>query len=135
MVPEFMRKKSSYMDLQNTSRFERDYVKPVKSISETLHTHDILYGGDQNKRKFFTFCNKSHAILENIDFCFLLTNVLFVRVKSIMKKYSLNTILDNTVTTPHSSGTLILSMNLQLLDMYFIWCYLTIQNSFLLTSK
>ncbi|XP_025423198.1 A disintegrin and metalloproteinase with thrombospondin motifs 9-like isoform X2 [Sipha flava] len=49
MVPEFIRKKSSYLDLQDTSRFERDYVKPVKSISETLHTHDILYGGDQNK--------------------------------------------------------------------------------------
>lgn len=133
MVPEFMRKKSSYMDLQNTSRFERDYVKPVKSISETLHTHDILYGGDQNKRKFFTFCNKSHSKI--LIFVSYLTNALFVRVKSIMKKYSLNTILDNTVTTPHSSGTLILSMNLQLLDMYFIWCYLTIQNSFLLTSK
>jgi hypothetical protein len=63
MVPEFIRKKSSYLDLQDTSRFERDYVKPVKSISETLHTHDILYGGDQNKRRLSIFYNKSQDFI------------------------------------------------------------------------
>lgn len=68
MVPELIRKKSSYLDLQDTSRFERDYVKPVKSISETLHTHDILYGGDQNKRKFSMLCNKSHYFICKHEF-------------------------------------------------------------------
>lgn len=52
MVPEFIRKKSSFVDLQDTRRFERENVKPTKSISESLHTHDILYGDDQIKRKF-----------------------------------------------------------------------------------
>lgn len=51
MIPGFIRKKSSFGDLQNIDRFEREFVKPVKSISQSLHTHDILYGGDQNKRK------------------------------------------------------------------------------------
>lgn len=53
MVPEFIRKKTSFIDLQDISRYEREYVKPIKSISEALHTHDILYGGDQNMRKLF----------------------------------------------------------------------------------
>ncbi|KAF0772251.1 A disintegrin and metalloproteinase with thrombospondin motifs 9-like [Aphis craccivora] len=49
MVPEFLRKKSSMVDLADASRFEREYVKPIKSIPDSLHTHDILYGGDQNR--------------------------------------------------------------------------------------
>lgn len=52
MVPEPIKKKSTFLNLHDTSRFEREYVKPIKSIIESLHTHDILYGGDQNKRKF-----------------------------------------------------------------------------------
>lgn len=57
MVPEFLRKKSSMVDLADASRFEREYVKPIKSIPDSLHTHDILYGGDQNRRKFLIIVN------------------------------------------------------------------------------
>lgn len=49
MVPESLRKKSAMVNTSDTSRFEREYVKPIKSIPESLHTHDILYGGDQNR--------------------------------------------------------------------------------------
>lgn len=52
MVPQLMIKKSSFDDIQDNNWYERDYVKPVKSIPESLHAHDILYGGDQNQRKF-----------------------------------------------------------------------------------
>jgi len=52
MVPEFIRRKSSFVDLQDTNSFDREYVEPIKSISESLHTQDILYGSDQNKREF-----------------------------------------------------------------------------------
>lgn len=57
MVPQSIRKKSSFDDVQDNNQFERDYVKPIKSIPESLHAHDILYGGDQTQRKF---------IIENI---------------------------------------------------------------------
>ncbi|VVC45349.1 Peptidase M12B, ADAM-TS,Metallopeptidase, catalytic domain,ADAM-TS Spacer 1,Peptidase M12B, partial [Cinara cedri] len=50
MVPELIKKrKSSFVDVQDTSQYDREYVKPIKSISESLHTHDILYGGDQKQ--------------------------------------------------------------------------------------
>lgn len=52
MVPQSIRKMSSFDDVQDSSLYERDYVKPIKSIPESLHAHDILYGGDQNQRKF-----------------------------------------------------------------------------------
>lgn len=51
MVPQLIRKKSSFDDVQDNSQYERDYVKPIKSIPESLHAHDILYGGDQTQRK------------------------------------------------------------------------------------
>lgn len=58
MVPELIKKKkSSFVDLQNAGRFDREYVKPIKSVSESLHTHDILYGGDQNQRECPIFVN------------------------------------------------------------------------------
>lgn len=53
MVPEFLRKKTSFIDLQDLAKYDQEYVKPTKSIiTESLHIHDILYGGDQNTREF-----------------------------------------------------------------------------------
>lgn len=71
MVPESLRKKSSMVDTSDTSRFEREYVKPIKSIPESLHTHDILYGGDHNRRKFLYkyYCHKIYKP-SNIFFLF-----------------------------------------------------------------
>lgn len=63
MVPEFIKKKkSSFVDLQNTNQFDREYVKPIKSISESLHTHDILYGGDQNQCEYTYFLSANDLI-------------------------------------------------------------------------
>lgn len=64
MIPEPIWKKSSFADFQDSSRFEREYVKPIKSISESLHTHDILYGGDQNRRKFLNNKKKKFLLYE-----------------------------------------------------------------------
>jgi len=54
MVPESIRKMSSFVDFHDANRFERQNVTPTKSISESLHAHDILYGGDQNRREYFS---------------------------------------------------------------------------------
>ncbi|XP_050542210.1 A disintegrin and metalloproteinase with thrombospondin motifs 20-like isoform X1 [Daktulosphaira vitifoliae] len=47
MVPEQMKKKLSFNDYHDSSKFDKEFVKPVKFIPKSLHSHDILYGGDK----------------------------------------------------------------------------------------
>lgn len=49
MVPEQMRKKPSFDDYHDSNKFDKEFVKPIKFIPKFLHSHDILYGGDNGK--------------------------------------------------------------------------------------
>lgn len=147
MIPGFIRKKSSFGDLQNTDRFEREFVKPVKSTSQSLHTHDILYGGDQNKRKFLVQPHKCYILYsqvlnsviynKSLQSCYdlykyiskLFINIVIFPYTKSAEMNLLNIILDNIGIKQHPSGILILNMNLQHLDIYFTWFWYMIQNS------
>jgi len=102
MVPELLRKKSSTIDLSDTSRFEREYVKPIKSIPDSLHTHDILYGGDQNRRKFLIHLIHVCTITYNTSYriYFIFDNILSV----ILIWYYYYCIVDREKLVKHHSG-------------------------------